>query len=447
MGTTRLPPRVKGYPVLGNVVALLRDPLGFAIECARIHGDMVQIHVGSLPIILVTHPTNVEEVLRGKHRSFVKDRGTRLLSSVLGQGLVTSEGDFWRRQRRLATPAFQTEAVQKYSTLMVERTLRHLAQWRPGQQRDLHADLMRLTAEIVAQTLFSSSVAENAELVADALRDVLEYFAGPGAFVAWWDRVPTPGNWNYHRAVRRIDRIILDAIARRRLATTWPDDLLSRLMNARDEEGHPMSDRQLRDELATLFLAGHETTAVALSFCFSLLGRHPEATARLQAELETVLKGRPPTVADLPRLRYTEGVVKEAMRLYPPVPSIGREAIHDCEIGGYAIPQGTQLALVQWVVHRDPRWYPEPEAFRPERWESDWARQLPRGAYFPFGDGPRVCIGQGFAMMEAVLILATVASRWRCELLSQRPPLLLPSVTLRPRGGIRVRVQPLSSTR
>jgi cytochrome P450 len=226
-------------------------------------------------------------------------------------------------------------------------------------------------------------------------------------------------------------------VAQRRAGGSGPEDLLNRFLNARDEDGSRMSDRQLRDEMVTLLLAGHETTAVALTFCFYLLATHPEADARLAAELAEVLAGQAPTAADIPRLRYTEWIVKETMRLYPPVPSVGREALEDCEIGGYHIPKGAQIALVQWMTHRDKRWFGEDvDQFRPERWDNDLARRLPRCAYYPFVDGPRICIGMHFAMMEAVLILATVASRYRLELVPGYTLKLFSSLTLRPHGGI-----------
>jgi cytochrome P450 len=265
----------------------------------------------------------------------------------------------------------------------------------------------------------------------------MEFFASP---LALFPRLHwlMPGIRRYHRAIRDLDAVIYGTIAQRRAGATAGDDLLARFLAARDEDGSRMTDRQLRDELVTLFLAGHETTAVALSFCFYLLARHPQVDARLGAELEEVLQGRPPTAADVPHLHYAESVVKEAMRLYPPVPSIGREAVNDCEIGGYHLPRGSQLALLQWLVHRDPRWYDEPEVFRPERWDNDLARRLPRCAYFPFGDGPRVCIGNQFAMMEAILILAMGAGRYRLELVPGYALDLLPSVTLRPKGGIQM---------
>jgi cytochrome P450 len=436
MATTKLPPAARGLFFVGNAVQLIRDPLGFATRCAREYGDVVRLRFGPVVYYMFNHPDAVEYILRGNHRNFIKDRGTRLLSSLLGQGLVTSDGELWRRQRRLAQPAFQLDQIQKYSTLMVAYAQRLLGEWRPGQTRDVHADMMRLTMEIVAQALFSAEVSGEAGRVARALEEIMKFWAGPAAIFPWLGKLPTPGNRRNRRASQEVDAIIRGVIARRKAGGPGPDDLLARLLAARDEDGSPMSDQQLRDELVTLFLAGHETTAVALSFCFYLLARHPEVEARLAAELDEVLQGQTPTAAHVPRLRYAEWVVKEAMRLYPPVPSIGREAVDDCEIGGYPVPRGTQITLGQWVVHRDPRWYDDAEAFRPERWDNDLARRLPRGAYFPFGDGPRVCIGNHFAMMEAVLILATVAQRYRLELVPGYTLELLPSITLRPRHGL-----------
>jgi cytochrome P450 len=442
MDKTRMPPLVKGYPLVGSFFDVMRDPFNFLTRVVREYGDVARVRIGPLQFYVLAHPADVEYVFRGNHRNFIKDVGTRkLLSAVLGQGLVTSDGELWRRQRRLAQPAFQQEAIQKYSTVMVEYAGRMLERWQPGQTRDVHADMMGLTLEIVAQTLFSASVGDKAVRVGKALDALMKYWAGPGGIISWWKYLPTPGAFRFRRAVRELDAVILETVAQRRAGGTEHEDLLARFLNARDEDGSRMSDKQLRDEMVTLLLAGHETTAAALSFCFYLLALHPEVDARLAAELDEVLGGKLPTVEDLPRLRYTESVVKEAMRIYPPVPSVGREALADCEIGGYHVPKGAQIALIQWVTQRDPRWFGEDaEKFRPERWDNDLARRIPRCAYFPFADGPRGCIGNHFAMMEAVLILATAASRYRLTLVPGYRLRLLPSVTLRPRGGIQMDV-------
>jgi cytochrome P450 len=440
MDKKHLPPLAKGHPLFGNYFDFQREPFEFMTRELPKYGDLVRCRVGPFQAYVVSHPDHVEYVLRGNHRNFIKNKsGQKVLSEVLGQGLVTSEGDLWRRQRRLAQPAFQLDQIQKYSTVMVDFTKTMLAGWRPGETRNVHADMMRLTLEIVAQTLFTASVGDKAARVGAALDAVMKYWSGIGAMFRWWKYLPTPGATRYRRAIRELDSIILETVAQRRAGDPGPEDLLSRFLNARDEDGSRMSDKQLRDEMVTLLLAGHETTAVALTFCFYLLAQHPEADARVAAELDEVLAGALPTARDIPRLRYTEWVVKETMRLYPPVPNVGREAVEDCEIGGYHIPKGAQIAVVQWMTHRDKRWFGEDaDQFRPDRWDNDLARRLPRCAYYPFVDGPRICIGMHFAMMEAVLILATVASRYRLELAPGYKLKILPSVTIRPQGGMPV---------
>jgi cytochrome P450 len=440
MAKKLLPPVVKGYPLVGNLFDALRDPLEFMLRELPKYADVVRARIGPLEFYIVSHPNDVEYVLHGDHRNFIKDKGTRtVLADVLGQGLVTSEGDLWRRQRRLAQPAFQLDQIQKYSTTMVDFAEAMLNDWRPGETRNIHSDMMRLTLEIVAQTLFTASVSDKAERVGEAMEALMTYWAGPGGLFRWWKYLPTPGTFRFRRAVRDLDSMILEAVAQRRSGGPGSEDLLARYLRARDDDGSQMSDKQLRDEMMTLLLAGHETTAVALTFCFYLLALHPEADARLAAELDEVLAGEPPTVEHISRLRYTEWVVKEAMRLYPPVPNVGREALEDCEIGGFHIPKGAQIAVVQWLTHRDKRWFGEDAAeFRPERWDNDLAKRLPRCAYYPFVDGPRVCIGIHFAMMETVLILATVMSGFRLELAPGQTLRLRASVTLRPQRGIQM---------
>jgi cytochrome P450 len=322
---------------------------------------------------------------------------------------------------------------------MVAYTERMLAGWHSGETRDLHADMMRLTLEIVAKTLFDADVAGQAREVGDALEE------GMQTFVRRWksiyplpEWIPTPNNLRIKRVARRLDTILYRIIQERRASGEDRGDLLSMLLHAQDEDdGGRMTDKQLRDEAMTLFLAGHETTANALSWALYLLTSHPEVEARLAAELRDVLGGRSPTVADLPRLRYTEMVVTEAMRLYPPVYAFGREAVQACTLGGYHVPAGMTIVMSQWVMHRDGRYFDNPEKFLPERWADGLAKRLPKFAYFPFGGGPRLCIGNGFAMMEAVLILATVAQQFRITLVPDHPVVPRTTVTLRPAHGIK----------
>ncbi|WP_437729928.1 cytochrome P450 [Sorangium sp. So ce1335] len=432
------PPRAEAPRPLGNLPRLLRDPLGVCLECARRYGDIVDLGVPLSPTYLVSRPDLIEHLLVEDHRSYIKDRTTRDLSEILGDGLVTSEGDRWRRMRRLVQPGFHRERVASYGAVMVELTERMLDAWAPGQERDAHADMMALTREIVARVLFSADVASDAAQVSAAVQGVVQRFSDIPPGVPLLRQIPSPGKRRFDRAMQTLEGVIYRIIAGRRASGRDAGDLLSMLMAARDEAGAPLPDRQLRDEVMTLFLAGHETTAAALSWTWVLLARHPEIRARLLRELDEVLGGRAPTVADVPRLRFTEQVLLESMRILPPVWSIAREAIVSTTLGGYAIPRGAQLWILQYVVHRDPRYYEDPEAFRPERWEGDLQRRLPRYAYLPFGGGPRVCIGNAFAMMEAVLLLATIARRYTLDLVPGHRVTPEPVITLRPKHGVRV---------
>jgi cytochrome P450 len=434
------PPGPKGSFLVGNSLEYLRDPMGFIERAKRDYGDMVRLRLGPLRTYLVSHPESIDYILRRHADNFHKDRMTRWLIPLLGEGLLTSEDAHWRRQRKLAQPSFQHQQIERYGAVMVEHTERMLDSWREGEVRDPHEDLMRLTLGIVAKTLFDAELSGDAEAVGESLAVVMNHFMSPSRWFPYSDHVPLPANRRYWAALRRIDEIIYRIIRGRRESGREAGDLVSRLLAARDDEGRGMTDRQLRDEVVTLVLAGHETTSLALFYTCYLLDQYPQAQDRLADELETVLGGRAPTAADVPRLKYTEWVVRESMRLYPPAWGIAREALADCEIGGYHVPRGTQLFLTQWLVHRDGRWFVEPEVFRPERWDNDLIRRLPRCAYFPFGDGPRICIGNHFAMMEAVLILATIARRYRLIVEPGQTLQLLPSITLRPRHGLRMRV-------
>ena len=422
------------------MVEYLRDPLGFNRRAKEEYGDVVWLRLGNLRTYLVSHPEQIEYVTRTHADNFMKDRMTRWLIPLVGEGLLTSEDAYWRRQRKLAQPSFQHQQIERYGSVMVEQTERMLETWQEGEVRDPHTDLMRLTLGIVARTLFDAELQGDAETVGHSLEIVMNHFMSPMRWFRFLDHLPLPSSRRYWRAIGQLDAIIYKIIKAHRDEGRDRGDLLSRLLAARDEEGGGMTDRQLRDEVVTLVLAGHETTALVLFYIFYLLDRSPQVDERLAAELRAVLGDRSPTAADVPNLRYTEWVVREAMRLYPPAWGIAREALADCEIGGYHVPKGTQLFLTQWLVHRDGRWFDDPEVFRPERWDNDLIKRLPRCAYFPFGDGPRICIGNHFAMMEAVLILATIARRYRLSVEPGQTLELLPSVTLRPKRGLHVRL-------
>jgi len=442
-GGPALPPGPRGLPLLGHLLEMRRDPLGFFAASARDYGDVVRLRLATSGAYLISAPELIEPILVGTGRRFVKgyDRDP-VLSLVLGNGLVTSEGDYWLRQRRLVQPVFHRQRVAGFADAMAAATADAVAGWRDGERRDIHREMMRLTLDILMRTVFSVELGAAAERIEGALAVVMgEYLAqltAPLPLPAW---APTPGRLRLQRAVRALDEVVSGIIDARLAGGPARDDVLTMLLEARGETGAPMSRRQLRDEVLTLITAGHETTANAMAWTFALLARHPEAEARLHAELDAVLGGRPPTAADIPRLRYADEVIKESMRLYPPVWLISRAAAQLATLGGYHVPAGLDLYISAWVVHRDGRLYAEPEAFRPERWADGLAQRLPKYAYMPFGGGPRLCIGNSFAQMEATLILATVAQRFRLALDPGQTVTPDPSITLRPRGGLPMTVR------
>jgi len=412
--------------------------LDFFTETARAYGDMVKLRFGHRRVYLVSHPDLIEEVLVTQNNNFVKHFALRLNPLVLGKGLLTSEGDFWLRQRRLSQPAFARNRIAAYGPAMVAAAQRVIEAWRPGEQRDIMVEMMRLTLAIAAKTLFDADVSGAAASVVDALnvlqRQFLTRFNSLIPTPMW---IPTPANLRQRRAVRRLDEILYGFIRQRRAQNVDKGDLLSILLHARDaDDGTRMTDRQVRDEAMTIFLAGHETTALSLAWTWYLLAQHPQIEETLVAEWRTVLGGRAPTVEDWPKLRFTDKVVLESMRLYPPAYVVGREALADCTIGGYHVPRGTTLLMSQWGVHRDARFFEEPEVFRPERWTDAFQKSMPKFAYFPFGGGPRLCIGNTFALMEMALVLPTIGQQFRFAL--QPGAVVKPQAffTLRPSPGI-----------
>ncbi|HEY3170450.1 MAG TPA: cytochrome P450 [Thermoanaerobaculia bacterium] len=434
----RCPPGPRGRFLLGDLPEFARDILGFVTSCAREYGDVTRLRLGRYDAYLLNHPDLVDFVLRKHRENFVKHRFFwRHVTAIFGTGLLTSEGEFWLRQRRLAAPAFHPDRIAGYGDVMVSYADRLVDDWRDGEVRDVHKDMMRVTMQIVSKTLFDAEVERDVDEVGRAfelvLKEIALRFRRPFKIPDW---ILTPGNLRYRRGIRLLERLVSRILQERRAAPGDRGDLLSMLMTARDDEGNAMSDAQVRDELVTLFLAGHETTAIALSWTWYLLAHHPLVKDRLLKELFEELDRRPATVSDLPRLPFADAVVKEAIRLYPPAYVLGREALADCEIGGYPIPAGATVFMSPWVMHRDPRWFASPEKFLPERWLDGLAARLPRFAYMPFGGGPRVCIGDRFATMEAVLVLATVARRYRLERISDAEVVPFPSITLRPEGGV-----------
>jgi cytochrome P450 len=440
MSIKTLPQGPAGHPLLGTLRDFQRDQLAFYASCAHDYGDVVPTRFGPVRVLLIYHPDAIEEVLVARNRDFVKSPGVRLLRPLLGEGLLRSEGSVWLRQRRLVQPAFHRQRLADYGEIMTAYTERRLPDWKDSQVVDVHAEMMALTLEIVAKTLFDADVSNQTGSVGHAANVLAEHFgARLRSFRLLPHWVPTPANLRSAQAIRRLDQVIYGMIATRRSSGEDRGDLLSILLHAQDaDDGTGMTDRQVRDEAMTLFMAGHETTAVALSWTWYLLGQHPQVEARVAEEVRAVLGGRAPAMADLPNLTYTARVVTESMRLYSPVYVMGRQAARPTEVAGYPVARNVVVVMPTWIVHRDARWFDEPEAFRPERWADERARPLPRFAYFPFGGGPRQCIGNAFAMMEAVLVLATIAQRCRLTLLPGQRVTPTPYVTLRPEPGIRM---------
>ena len=439
MTTLVRPPGPKNQGIIGNFPLGSDDPLGLYMQWAREYGDIFYYRAFSRHIYFLNSPDLIKHVLVTHYKSFIKGEAVRFNRRIFGNGLLTSEGNFWLQQRRLIQPAFHRERIESYGSTMVAYAKRMIAAWHDGELRDIHLDMMRLGVEIVAKALFNVEITAETDRVSVALNMVMELSSGGRMLLPPVLRlIPTPSNLRFRRAARELDNVVYALIRRRRAIGQTGDDLLYALLQTRNEDGKSMSDEQLRDEVMTLLLAGHETTAVSLSWVWYLLAENPVVEKRLWSELQRVLNGRTPGIQDLAELPYTQRVVKEAMRLYPPAWAIVRNSVEDCEIGGYRVPAGATIMMSQWVTHRDPRYYEDPERFSPDRWLEEPRKGTPTFAYFPFGGGPRTCIGASFAMMEAVLVLATIAQKYQIRVAPDCPVEPKPTITLRPKHGIKV---------
>jgi cytochrome P450 len=419
----------------GEMGEFRRDPLGMLERCAREKGDVAPIRFGLSRAVIFSHPALVEEVLVTRNQWFRKNPATRRLGSLLGRGLLSSDGAAWRRQRRLTQPAFHRTRVSAAGKVIVDNAQRQLATWRPGEVRDVHQEMMELTLQVACKTLFGADVAADLAIVRDATIVVGAHFLSRLTSLLFMlpDSVPTPGNVRYMRAIRQLDALVYRIIGERHAGG---NDLLSMLLESN------MSDTELRDEVMTFFMAGHETTALALTWGLYLLGLHPPVAERLVDEVERVLGGRAPSIDDVPRLAFTRAVVDETLRMYPPAYLQGRQALRDCVIGGHPIKKDTTVLMSQWLIHHDPRFFDDPRRFQPERWlDGSLAQRLPRFAYFPFGGGQRQCIGSAFAQLEAVLVLACLVQQCQLELVAEQVVEPQALITLRPKYGLRMRVR------
>jgi cytochrome P450 len=419
------------------------DPLAFGLMIARDFGDIAYYRIGPLRVYQLNHPDLVRQILVEQPEKFYKPKVLkRAARPVAGEGLLTSDGALWKQQRKLIQPAFHQRQLAVYADVMVAYALRMTESFADGEVREIGAEMAKLTLSIVVKSLFGSDLPlEARELggsvlaVLDAVNQRMNSVLG---LPSW---VPTRRNLREKRALAKLDGMLRVLIQTRRASRESRDDLLSVLLAAVDEEsGFRMTDQQLRVEMMTLFLAGHETTATALTWTWYLLSRHPEVEAKLQEELRSVLDGRVPTLADLPKLPYTEMVVRESIRVYPPAPLFGREPIEDVTIGGYDVPRGSLIIVNTYALQRDERFFPDPERYDPDRFTPGWEERIPRYAYLPFGGGPRICIGNAFAMMEMRLILATVAQRYRLSLEPNEEIRPVQLVALKPSAPVRMRL-------
>jgi cytochrome P450 len=444
-----------GVPLLGDLPSFwMADRIDVHARDALRHGDVVRYQLGPLTAHMVLHPDDVRHVLQENHVNYLKGRGTQRLSLLLGRGLLTSEGSHWRKQRRLAQPAFHPKRVAALVDAMVDATDAMLAAWeahaRSGEPVDVASEMMRLTLDVVGRTLFGTDVKSQASAVYESLTYALEFTVKRLMLPMRVPMsVPLPGNRRFLRAKQTLDSLVMSIIGKRlgeRRREGEGADLMSMLMDAKDEDtGESMSPEDLRDEVMTLVLAGHETTANALTWAFLLLSREPVVWRALRDEVSAVLGDRRVTADDLPKLRYARMVIEETMRLFPPVWMFGRTAIAEDRVRGYRIPPGSMVMLSPFLTHRHGEFWANPEGFDPTRFSAEAAAKRHKHAYFPFGGGPRVCIGNGFALTEATVVLAAVAQRYRVEVVPRdvRPE---PMITLRPKGGLPSRIVRVSGS-
>lgn len=439
----RYPPGPRRMFPLSGLLGYRRGPLPFFQNLAAQYGDISYFRLGPQEAFFLNHPDLIKDVLVTNHQNFHKGLALQRAKRLLGEGLLTSEEDFHRRQRRLAQPAFHRARIASYASVMTDYASETRARWHDGDTLDMSEEMMRLTLGIVGKTLFDADVVSDAREVGEAMTVVMDLFNTITIpFFELIQKLPLPQLRRFDAAKARLDALIYRLIEERRRSSEDRGDLLSMLLLAQDIEGDggAMTDKQLRDEVMTIFLAGHETTANALTWTWYLLSQNPAVEEKLHEEIDRVLAGRLPAFADVAQLKYTEMVLAEAMRLYPPAWATGRLAKVETEIAGYNVPAKALVLMSQYVMHRDARYFPEQLKFDPERWQATVRESRPQFSYFPFGGGPRRCIGEGFAWMEGVLLIAALAQHWRMRLVPNHPVALKPVITLRPKHGMRMTV-------
>ena len=440
-----MPPGPRPLPLIGNFLTFRRDELGFLLDMQRTYGNMATFYMGTIPVVALFRPEYVRYILTENPRNFTSGEAAAGLRELTGNGLLTLDGEVHRQQRRIVQPAFHRKRVESYADVMVRDTQEMLKGWHVGEQIDVAREMQELTLHIVAKCLFNIDLLSEANVLGTAFTEMLA--SPPGLMEAFLNiRIDLPFTTygKRHAAIGKVDAFIYDLIQRRRAEGGDEGDVLSMLLSAQDDED-ALSDQQVRDHTMTFIAAGHETTSNALTWTFYLLSEYPDVREKLQGELRTVLNGRAPTLADLPKLPYLEWVLNESMRLYPPAWTQGRRAIEAFELDGVQIPAGTMVMFSQWVMHRLPEIWGDPDAFRPERWDPVNGQKVPAWSYFPFGGGPRICIGMPFAQQEAKLILATVLQKYAPRTIPRFRVEPKPFVTLRTKNGLPMMVLPATN--
>lgn len=438
---TKLPPGPKTKIPLGHLFPFQRDSLGFLKKIADEHGDIVHFKVGPIRVVLLNHPDYIKEVLSTQNSNFVKGRPLKMAKELIGEGLLTSEGEFHKRQSRIIQPAFHRKMLESYAPAMTDCTVSLMNGWKDGTRVDMFEEMIRMSTAISGKTLFNVDTEHETPEINQALNDVMSLFGRISLpFSEWLFKLPLRSTRKFYSAKARLDGTIHRIIAERRQSKLEHEDLLSLLLQAQEtEEG--MSDQQIRDEALTLFLTAFDTTSIALTWAWYLLSQNPEAETKLHEELDQVLQGRIPRVEDLPQLKYTRMVLGESMRIYPPIYLITRQALADFEIGPYVVPADAIVLISPYLIHHDARFHQHPEAFDPYAWEEHAQGISSKYEYFPFSRGPRACIGEPYAWLEGVLVLATIAQSWRLKLVPGHPVELLQLINLRPKYGMMMELE------
>jgi cytochrome P450 len=435
---TKLPPGPKPKIPLINLFRFRRDSLAFLRDIAREYGDIVHFKMGPLRIVLLNHPDLIKEVLSTQHSNFVKGRPLEMAKVLLGEGLLTSEGEFHKRQSRIMQPAFHSKMMNLYMPAMTAYATRLMNGWEDGMRVDMMKEMVKMSTGIAGKTMFNVDIDEETPEINQALESIMSLSRRVTLpFAELLLKLPLPGTIRFFRAKTRLDNTIFRIIDERRRSKLNNGDLLSLLLQAQEETGSGgMSDQQIRDEALTLFLTAFDTTSIALTWTWYLLSQNPAVEAELHAELDRVLQGRFPTLDDYPQLKFTRMVLTESMRMYPPIYIIARQALEDFSIGNYTVPGGTIVLMSPYLIHRDSRFHPEPSLFNPHSWTERSGGQHPRYAYFPFSEGPRSCIGQHYAWLEGILVLASIAQFWRINLVPDHPVEMAQLLNLRPKYGM-----------